>query len=120
MAKKDDNTIHVLGEGGSVFKLDLPLHEALEDKLRKGVIRRVNPDGSPYAGPATDVAAPPTKAPAKNAPKADWVAWAVVCGETPDDAEAKSKQDLLDAYAAAEPAAAAGENGGSGDNDATE
>lgn len=114
-------SVYVRGEGGSIFKLDLPLHETIEDKIVKGVMQRVNADGTPYAGGSDGVAAPPTSAPAKSAAKGDWVAWAVVCGATPDDAAALSKQDLVDAYAQAPPAPPAspadGDSGdGSGDD----
>lgn len=101
--------IHLLGEGGSIFKMDLPLHEVIEEKLRKGHVRRVNEDGSHYEAPADDDAAgdgvptlPGTK-PAVNAAKIDWVGWAVACGATPDDAESMTKTDLIEKYSTATP-----------------
>ena len=45
-------TIHLLGEGGSVFEFDLPLHEDIAKRLDNGQIKRVNPDGSPWVEPA--------------------------------------------------------------------
>lgn len=99
-------TIHVRGEGGIVIAMDLPLHEAIANRLASGQLRRVEADGSPYTGPVdSDVPAPPDKAPAKSAGKPDWVAWAVVCGAKPDEAEALTKADLVDKYADAGPAA---------------
>ena len=91
---------------GHVFAHDLPLPEALQDRLTKGYLRRVNEDGSPWAEPVdaepeggsdlTDGVAP---RPAVNAPKAEWVGYAVLVGEmSPDDAEAMTKQDLIDRF----------------------
>jgi hypothetical protein len=124
-------TIHVRGEGGGIHAMDLPLPEAIAERLTKGLLTRVNADGSPYApeGPAkepagerdaedapdpgspsgdagdaggktepTEVPAPPTKVPAKAAPKAEWVGWAVVNGADPEAAEAMSKADLVEQY----------------------
>lgn len=45
-------TIHVRGEGGYVFAMDLPLPEALAKRLAAGELTRVNADGSPYTEPA--------------------------------------------------------------------
>jgi hypothetical protein len=42
------DTIHVLGEGGVVFEMTLPLHEAIQDRLTQGFLKRANPDGSLY------------------------------------------------------------------------
>ncbi|WP_295035758.1 hypothetical protein [uncultured Microbacterium sp.] len=90
--------IFVRGEGGSVFKLDLPLQEAIEQRLHVGHITRVaNADGDPYTGDDTHAV---TSRPALNASKADWVSWAVTQGATPDDAEAATKQDLIEKYGA--------------------
>lgn len=41
-------TIHVLTEGGVVYEMDLPLPEAIADRLGKGLITRVNEDGTPF------------------------------------------------------------------------
>lgn len=91
-------TIFVRGEGGTIFELDLPLHETMSDKLAKGTVRRVNEDGSNYDGPGDEVPGPPSEVPAKSAVKADWVAWAVVQGMSQDEADASTKQDLVDRY----------------------
>jgi hypothetical protein len=93
------DTIHILSEGGTVYELSLPLHEVVEDKLAKGSVRRVNPDGSPFTEPS-EVPAPPTSRPALAAAKGEWVAWAVVKGLTPDDAEALTKADLIERFGA--------------------
>ncbi|WP_211826448.1 hypothetical protein [Streptomyces alfalfae] len=100
-------SIHVRGEGGQVIKMDLPLPEPIQDRLTKGLIRRVNADGSPYLGdaPTPAPAAPQgsaltqgrTPRPAVNARKAEWVGWAVgVHGMDPEDADALSKADLIE------------------------
>jgi hypothetical protein len=103
-------TIHILGEGGGVFELSLPLHETIADKLAKGHVRRVQPDGSPYVeGDRPDgVPSLLESRPAINAVKAEWVGWAVVQGLSPDEAEALTKTDLIERFGAgqepAEPA----------------
>ncbi|MFC8494715.1 hypothetical protein ACFUJU_28765 [Streptomyces sp. NPDC057235] len=53
-------TIHVRGEGGAVIKMDLPLPESIQERFDRGLIRRVNADGSPYsAAPAPEPTGPP-------------------------------------------------------------
>lgn len=103
MADPDAEIIHVRGEGGSVFALALPLSEPISERLAKGHLQRVNEDGSAYTAPAdaaeSTVPAPPTEQPPMSAPKAAWIGWAVVCGATPDDAEAMTKGDLIEKYA---------------------
>ncbi|WP_206302993.1 hypothetical protein [Streptomyces sp. WAC 01529] len=105
-------SIHVRGEGGQVIEMDLPLPDAIQDRLTKGLIRRVNADGSPYTGsaPHPTVTAQTegqtggsaltegrTPRPAVNARKAEWVGWAVgVHGMDPEDADAMSKADLME------------------------
>jgi hypothetical protein len=91
--------IHVRGEGGSVFRLALPLHESIEDRLARGHLTRVNEDGSAWTGD-TDPAVPslPAERPAQAAAKAEWVGWAVAQGANPDDAEGMTKADLIDRY----------------------
>lgn len=105
-------TIHVRGEGGQTIEMDLPLPEPIADRLAKGQLRRVNPDGSPYTGPQlweadSDEQDGPaagsaltegrTPRPAANARKAEWVGWAVgVHGMDPEDADAMTKGDLMD------------------------
>lgn len=95
-------TIHVRGEGGQIIEMSLPLPEPIADRLSKGHLRRVEPDGSPYGGrqapergTALTEGFPPR--PAKTAVKGEWIAWAVhVHGLDPDAAEAMTKADLMD------------------------
>ncbi|MFE4697284.1 hypothetical protein ACFRIC_09340 [Streptomyces sp. NPDC056738] len=105
-------TIYLRGEGGGIHAMDLPLPEPIEERLRKGMLQRVNEDGTPYIEPssedATDagkVPAPgaqvpglPLTEPAKTAVKADWVGWAVVKGATPEEADGMTKADLIEKY----------------------
>ncbi|HEY2642308.1 MAG TPA: hypothetical protein VGI56_01025 [Galbitalea sp.] len=102
---KEDEAPHVFirGEGGSVFKLDLPLHESIEDKLAKGYLTRVaNADGDQYVEKKDDpkITSLPTERPDLKAGKPAWVGWAVANGMTPDDAEALTKQDLIEKFPA--------------------
>lgn len=105
-------TIHVLGEGGAVIKMDLPLPDHIEQRLIKGQLRRVNEDGSPYA-PATDdaptgagrvpepgqrVPGLPLTQPGKNDPKGTWVGWAVVQGADAEEADGMTKNELIEKY----------------------
>lgn len=93
--------IHVLGEGGTVIAMDLPLPEPIAHRMTTGQLRRVHEDGSPYAEPAElGVPALPTQAPAASAPKAAWVGWAVANGADPAEAEAMTRADLIEAYGA--------------------
>lgn len=94
--------IHVRGEGGMVIKMDLPLPDHIEHRLKGGHIRRCNEDGSAWRPEDGEVGAPPTKAPGARASKAEWVAWAVAQGATPDEAEGLTRQDLIDAYGGGE------------------
>ena len=93
--------IFIRGEGGGIHKLDLPLHEAIAGRMRSGHIQRVNEDGSPIVVGDGESSVPGLvdAVPAKSAVKADWVSWAVRCGADPDDAQAATKQDLIDFYA---------------------
>lgn len=93
-------TVHILGEGGGVFELSLPLHESVADRLAKGHLRRVHPDGSPYVEGERPEGVPslPESRPALNAVKAEWVGWAVVQGLKPDEAEALTKADLIERF----------------------
>lgn len=87
-------TVHILGEGGSIFEMLLPLSEPIADRLLKGYLKRVNADGTPW------VEASPRVKPKVPDPKAVWVGWAVHHGMVPDDAEALTKQDLIERYGA--------------------
>lgn len=96
------DSIHVRGEGGMVIQMDLPLPDHIEHRLNTGHIRRCNADGSVWRGEGDEVGAPPTKAPGARGSKAEWIAWAVVRGATPDEAEGSTRQDLIDAYGGGE------------------
>jgi hypothetical protein len=105
---EEEETPHVFvrGEGGGVFKLDLPLHETIEDRLLKGYLTRVaNAKGDAYVEGSDEESVPtlPTERPALNAVKKEWVGWAVAQGMLPDDAEAFTKQDLIERFGANAP-----------------
>lgn len=103
------NTVHIRGEGGSIFELDVPLHETIEEKLLKGLVQRVNADGSIYTASAGkgDVVVPglPTQRPANSAVKAEWVGWAVAQGASVEDAAALTKADLVERFGQVDPSA---------------
>lgn len=93
-------TAHYLGEGGVIWEMALPLPEVMQEKVTKGYLRRVNPDGSTYTEPGEP---PERKPPAQSAPKAEWVGWAVNHPDEsrrmkPDDAEALTKSDLVERF----------------------
>jgi hypothetical protein len=52
----------------------------------------VNADGTPWLEDTQ------RSRPAVNAPKIDWISWAVHNGEKPDDADAYTKTDLIEKY----------------------
>jgi hypothetical protein len=58
-------TIHVLGEGGGIFEMSLPLHPSIQARFDAGDIVQVNPDGSPY----TEEAPRPRRRRAKDTPE---------------------------------------------------
>jgi hypothetical protein len=93
-------TIHLRGEGGGIHAMDLPLPEPIEERLRKGMLQRVNEDGSLYTEPSDDdqVPAPPLTEPARSASKADWMGWAVVQGADAEEADGMTKADLIEKY----------------------
>lgn len=96
------------GEGGVVWQMDLPLSDNMREKVTKGYLTRVaNEAGDPYVEPAAPDSGetppppgPPAVArPPQSASKAEWVGYAVRAhGVLPDDAEAMTKQDLIDRY----------------------
>jgi hypothetical protein len=73
------DVIHLLGEGGAVFEMTLPLDRHIARRYEARELLRVNPDGSEYEGPEDEPdedhapdkepIAPqaPSKAPAKSA-----------------------------------------------------
>lgn len=98
-------TIYVRGEGGVIFAMDLPLPEAIADRLAKGQIKRVNRDGSPYYGAepvparAAEQGSSLTEGgvprPGARASKDDWVLWAMAVHALPEtDAQAMTKSQL--------------------------
>lgn len=98
------NTAWFRGEGGVVMEMDLPLPEAIAQRVQMGAIVRVaDQDGGPYIPPdeaeeADEVPAPPTERPADSALKPAWIAWAVACGAEPETALGMTKPDLIDKY----------------------
>jgi hypothetical protein len=76
----------------------VPTFEGLAGRLHKGYLKRVNADGTPYREKSERVQ------PAPYASTGEWVGWAVhVSAHTdsplsPDDAEALTKQDLIEQY----------------------
>jgi hypothetical protein len=93
------DTIHIMGEEGVIFKMTPEmLTEPIADRLARGYLKRVNADGSPYVEKVERTQ------PAPYAPKAEWVGWAVHVSQatdspiSPDDADALTKQDLIEMY----------------------
>lgn len=92
-----DETIHVLGEGGSIIPMDLPLPESIADRLTAGQLRRVNADGSPYREAGTALTEGRTPRPSISAPKSHWVAYAMgALGMSEEEASGKTKKELAD------------------------
>lgn len=89
-------------ESNQLIHMDLPLPEHMQDKVTKGQLVRVNDDGTPYTGDAADASegAGVTERPDGRASKATWVGWAVHNGADVDEAEAMTKQDLIETYGA--------------------
>lgn len=79
------------GAAGTVFQMDLPLTEVMQDQATRGQLVRVNEDGSPF-----ETEAP--KRPADSAGKPAWVGYAVSRGASVDDADAMTKNDLIEKY----------------------
>lgn len=105
-------TIHIRGEGGHIFAMDLPLPEGIAERYERGLLARVSADGSPFAGAPARAAAPssgqapaggsaltdgrPPK-PGATARKAEWTAWAVaVHGMDAAAADALTLAELKD------------------------
>lgn len=87
------------GGGGSIFEMDLPLPEVMAEQVTRGQLSRVNEDGSPYeAHGAMDLTSGEFRVPGKNAPKNEWVGYAVSQGMSVDDADAMTKNDLIEKY----------------------
>lgn len=100
------------GPAGEVERFGLPLSEPIQGQVTRGVLRRCNEDGSEYREQPPAVGAEPSRGdddpppappveqpPAVGALKAEWVGYAVRAhGLAVDDAEAMTKQDLIDRY----------------------
>lgn len=108
----DEETIFVRGEGGAVFEMaPSRMTPDMRRRLQLGYLRRVDRDGRPLRTPAP-APAPASEGtgaggsaltqgrvprPAKSAPKADWVLYAVTeLGLDPERAEGMTRQDLMD------------------------
>jgi hypothetical protein len=103
----------IRGENGLVIEVDVPLPEGFEQRLEKGYLTRVNADGTTWMAEAVKPADAPTDAaadvpaapvlppkPAANAGHPKWAGYAVrVLGLKPDDADAMTKGDLIEAVA---------------------
>ena len=90
------------GEGGTVFRLDLPVHETISERIAKKEIHRVNEDGTPYVEADPEAESAPATAPAASASKAAWVEWAVSQGADRVAAEAMTKLNLIGEYGGGE------------------
>ena len=88
-------TIHVRGEGGAVWEMDLPLPDGVAQRLERGDLARVNEDGSPYEEPADEV---PDGPPAKTASKAEWVAYASRWHDNREELEGMTKAELIKGF----------------------
>lgn len=106
-ATTEQETVWLRGEGGAVFQMALPLSGDYTKQLTKGLLRQVNPDGTPYTDDNA-IPALPTERPADDAGKPAWVGWAVVNGMSTDDAEALTETDLIELYGGTPPAKPAG------------
>lgn len=91
---------YFLGEGGTVFRLDLPVHETIAERIAKKEVHRVNEDGTPFAEGEPETA--PASAPPSSAPKVAWVEWAVSQGADQSAAEAMTKLNLIGEYGGGE------------------
>jgi len=89
------DTIHVRGEGGTIFEMDLPLPKGVQQRLDAGAIVRVNADGSPVTEVQESTQA---ERPGKNASAEAWAAYALTLGAEPEDVEGLSRADLIELY----------------------
>jgi hypothetical protein len=92
-------------ENGQVLEMDLPLHEGIGHRVAKGEIVRVaGPDGGDYIpdedapDPSDDPGEGDPIRPAQSAVKADWIDYAVAHGADRQQAEAMTKDDLVQKY----------------------
>jgi hypothetical protein len=91
------------GAGGGIFELSLPLSENFENQRIRGQLVRVDENGGPYEPEPAKAAEPagPGRPPV-NATKNEWVGYAVAVDPdlTVDDADAMTKNDLIEKYGA--------------------
>lgn len=91
------------GSGGGIFELPLPLSENFEQQRVRGQLVRVDENGDPWTDQAPSGADAEDDGPVRppvNAPKNEWVGYAVAVDEglTIDDADAMTKNDLIEKY----------------------
>lgn len=94
-------SIHVRGEGGTIFEMGLPLPAGVQQRLDAGALTRVNPDGSPYAEPRPGPEGQDPHAVARPAPtanKPEWVTYAVSQGMSVNDANGHTKNELIELF----------------------
>lgn len=91
-------TGHFRAEGGTVFEMDLPLSEVMAYKLARRELVRVNADGTDYTPPADEDEPVPGGPPKPAAAKPEWVGYAVTQGMSLDDADAMTKNDLIERF----------------------
>lgn len=92
-------TGHFRAPGGQTIELALPLDENMQRQVDRRELVRINPDGGAYeAQGVLDLAAGEVRRPGVNAPKNEWVGYAVSQGMSVDDADAMTKADLIDKY----------------------
>ncbi len=83
--RDDVEQVWMLGEGGSVILMDLPLPFEIARRVAKGQIVRVNEDGSPYEPSDDDPAlVPETEAERIEREKADALEFSRLKQENPD------------------------------------
>ena len=107
------DSVWMRGEGGSVIKMDLPLPEAIQQRVDAGMIVRVNEDGSawsdstpePTPEPASEDAAELARddvgpvRPERANPKSRWVEYAQLVSDlTREEAEALTKAELISRF----------------------
>jgi hypothetical protein len=95
-------SIHVRGEGGVVWEMDLPLPDGVAQRLENGDLTHVNEDGSPSRESEDPDGSDPdpyaVARPANSASKADWVVYAVSKGSAVNDADGMTKAELVEKY----------------------
>jgi len=88
------------GAGGGIFELPLPLSENFEQQRVRGQLVRVDENGDPWTDQTSAPAVDGPARPPVNAPKNEWVGYAVAVDPdlTVDDADARTKNDLIEKY----------------------